>query len=156
MRKKNQDLRAIAPKITEDAAQWYEDIFPSLNAGVTFMLEATPHLYAQGLSEMRGMFSRGELSMILDVLNDHGTLMAYGSPGGLAGQHITLSISDSFRLHPGSYEDKWGISDADGFVRRLVGLGRWHLVCLEMWAARFWQGDYNADNAVTTHCAPLV
>jgi len=156
MKKKNSDLRAIAPKIRQETAEWYENGFPSLNAGVTFVIESIPHLYQVALGEMRGMFTRGELNMILDVLNGHGALLAYSSPAGLVGQHITLSIVDSFKLYPGSYEDKWGIDDPKGFVDRLAQRSRWDLACLEIWAARFWEGDYDAPDAVDRHCAPLL
>lgn len=148
-------LKAIAPKIDERAAQWIADTFPTLNAGATWLLNEMPHLYAvtlHGLKE-RCLFSSGELKMILDVLNGHGNLLAFGGTG-LAGQYIVLSIADSFKLYPGSYEDKWGIDDAAGFVDRLSDLTRWELCCLEMWAAGFWQNHETTN--IDEYCGKIA
>jgi len=140
MKPKSKELRSIAPKITSEAADWYAKMFQTLNAGATFVLDAFPTFYSQTLSEMRGIFSRGELCMIMDVLNGHGTLLlAFGTSSGLIGQHINLSIADSFDLYPGQYQDKWDIPDAQDFMRRLSERSRWQLVCLEIWAAGFWE-----------------
>lgn len=147
-------LKAIAPKIDERAAKWIADTFPTLNAGATWLLNEIPHLYAvtlHGLRE-RGTFSSGELKMVLDVLNGHGNLLAFGGTG-LAGQHIVLSIEDSFKLYPGSYEEKWGIENASGFVDRLSKLTRWELCCLEIWAAGFWAKHKELD--VDEYCAKV-
>lgn len=139
MKPKTQEKKAIAPKITSDAADWYGRVFPNLHSGATFILDAVPHLYAQSLAELRGRFSRGELGMIMDVLNGHSAVLVYlGSPS-LVGQHLDLSMADSFALYPGLYEDKWDIPDPQGFLARIAALCRWHRVCLEIWAAAFWQ-----------------
>jgi hypothetical protein len=139
LKPKNKKDRAIAPKITEEAAEWYSKMFQSLNAGATFVLDNFPSFYWHALSEMRGTFSRGELCMILDVLNGHGAVLLYMSHPGGAGQHLLLSISDSFALYPGNYEEAWEIPDAKDFMRRLSERSRWQLICLEIWAAGFWE-----------------
>ena len=139
MEKKTNDTRAIAPKIQGESAEFYSKMFPSLNAGATWILEEFPHLYRATLAEMRGKFTRGELAMILDALNGHGAILAYGGRG-LGGQHIRLSIYDSFELYPGMYEGKWSV---DKWLNdKLALLSRWQLTCLEIWAAGFWKGGY--------------
>lgn len=154
MEKKQNKPIAVAPKIRAEAADFYAAHFPSLNAGATFVLDAFPTIFMATLAEVRGVFSVGELSMILDVLNGHGTLLAYGG-AGLSGQYIVPSIADSFHLYPGAYEEKWGISDPDGFIQRLAGLTRAQALCLEIWAAGFWEKKY-LDTPVEEYCKPLL
>ena len=140
MRPRNTETKAIAPKILAESSEWYAKMFSTLNAGATFVLDSFPNFYAQTLSEMRGMFTQGELCMILDVLNGHGTiLLTYGSAPGPAGHHITVSIADSFDLYPGMYQEKWDIKDKDDFINRINNLPRFFKVCLEVWAAGFWE-----------------
>jgi hypothetical protein len=153
MEKKKVKPVAIAPKIRSDAADFYAAHFPSLNAGATFVLESFPILYRATLAEIRGKFSIGELSMILDVLNGHGSLLAFGG-SGLAGQYIVPNIEDSFRLDPGIYEEKWSINDPEGFVRRLSALTRVQGLCLEIWAAGFW--EKYMDTTLDEYCRPLI
>ena len=139
MEKKVKDLVAIAPKIRSESAEFYGRMFPTLNAGATWILEEFPHLYRATLAELRGQFSRGEIGMILDVLNGHGMVLSYGG-FGLAGQHIRLSIADSFALYPGSFEAKW---ECDKTLNdKLAALSRWQLACLEVWAAGFWEKNH--------------
>lgn len=153
MEKKSTETRAIAPKIRQGSAQFYERMFPSLNAGATWILEEFPALYGMTLAEMRGKFTRGELCMILDVLNGHGTILAYGG-SGLAGQHVGLSIYDSFRLYPGMYEEKWDVA-ADSLNGKLSECTRWQLVCLEVWAAGFWE-EAHRDTSPDEWAKPLL
>lgn len=143
-----------APKIRQSAADFYAAHFPSLNAGATFVLDAFPTIFMATLAEIRGKFSLGELSMVLDVLNGHGTLLAFGG-SGLAGQYIVPNIEDSFRLYPGQFEDKWGIDNPEDFVNRLNSLTRAQSLCLEIWAAGFWEKKY-MNTAVEEYCKPLV
>lgn len=115
--------------------------------------EALPRMVRHTLAyELRGKFTKGELSMIVDVLNGHGMTMRM-SPM-TPGQHIGLSVSDSFELYPGAYEEKWGVDKAH-MVEALSGLTSFQLAALEYWAAMFWEGDFNAENALEKHCAVL-
>lgn len=145
--------RAIAPKINESAAQWYEENFPSLNAGATVTLEAMPLLYQASLAELRGRFSKGELHMILDVMNGHAGIMVLGGSMSV-GYHIPPNIEDSFKLYPGTYEQKWNIADPAGFVSRLNALPRFHLVTLEIWSAGFW--EHYETVGTDEWCKPLI
>ena len=115
--------------------------------------EAVPRLAKQTLArELRGKFTRGELSMILDVLNGHG--MAMRMSPHTPGQHIGLSIHDSFEIYPGSYEEKWGVDKAH-MLETLKECTVFQLAALEYWAAMFWEGDYNAPDAMEKACAIL-
>lgn len=154
MEKKSSKTIAVAPKISDGAAKWYSEIWPSLNAGVTTAIEILPILYRSALAEMKGKFSRGELGMILDVLNGYAGITTMGG-WGFVGRGILLEIQDSFRLYPGSYESKWEISDGNDFMRRLSELPRFHLAVLEIWAGAFWEKHY-IDTDLDEYIKPLV
>jgi hypothetical protein len=154
MEKKSTKMVTVAPKISEDTARWYDETWPSRNAGVTVILEAMPLLYQSALAEMRGKFSEGELCMILDVMNGHAGVMVLGGRMSV-GYHIPPNIEDSFRLYPGVYEEKWGIADPQDFIARLNALPRFHLVALEIWAAAWWEHFYE-DVPAAEWCKPLL
>ena len=145
---------AVAPKITAATAEWYKTTWPSLNAGVTIAIEMLPRLHAEAIAELRGKFSRGELAMILDVMNGHAGVMVLGGSMSV-GYHIPPNIEDSFRIYPGMYEEKWEITDAAGFVKRLNGVTRFHLVALEIWSAAFWEKHYETVG-LDDYCRPLL
>lgn len=135
---------AVAPKIDSDSAAFYRRYLPaSLNQSVAFILDAFPVFYQRTLEKMRGVFSIGELGLILDALNGHGKLILtlHHAPA-LIGQHVVLEVSDMMRLSPGAAE-KWEISDHDGLIKRLSSLTVFQQICLEVWASGFW----NQDNA---------
>jgi hypothetical protein len=141
------------PVIAESVA-WFYEKFPSRNSGAEWVIGTFPHLYRAALArELRGKFTRGELSMILDVLNGSMALMAYVQSGSI-GQSIGLSLLDSFEIYPGMYEEKWGV-DKKEMMGKIETLTQFQRACLEVWAAFFWQGDYNAPDAVEKHCAIL-
>jgi hypothetical protein len=140
-------------RLKPETVDWFQRYFPSLSGGTTFTIEMLPTAYAHTMAEVRGRFSLGELSMILDVLNGHGNILCYGS-SSMAGQHIELSIHDSFRLYPGVYEDKWNIPDPAGFQKRLAGLTHFQKIAIEIWAAGFWENHETAKPE--DWCKPLV
>lgn len=140
------------PRVSGTAIEFY-DRFPTRNSGIEWAVESMPRLIqATQARELRGQFTRGELSMILDVLNGHGSLLA--ASAAMTGMHVALSIEDSFDLYPGTYEDKLSV-DKTAMTGKLRALTVFQLAALEVWAAQFWEGDYNAPDAVQKHCAPL-
>lgn len=131
---------STAPKITDEAAEFYRKYFPvSFNASLTFVLDAFPSFYTRTLAEMRGVFSRGELGLILDVLNGHGMLLlsSHHAPA-LIGQHIALEIHDALCLTPGLAET-WKIDDIFGLMERINRLTIFQKICIEIWASGFWK-----------------
>lgn len=110
-------------------------------------------LYAETINTLKGKFTKGELSMMLDVSN--GT---YLTAGTLAWS-LKANIEDSFLLYPNTFEDKWTV-DKEAFLKRLSGLDGFEVGCLQIWAADFWKtGAYQAENAIPTYLkygAPVV
>ena len=118
--------KSIAPKIEHAAAEWISSMFPSLNAGATFILEAMPNMYRQSLSEIGSQFMDNELSAIIDILKEQGGKIS----APMAGRTLPLKIEDLCRDN-----DEY----PESFSNRINDLPRFHLVCLEIWAASFWQ-----------------
>jgi hypothetical protein len=134
MERKEIKHRGVSPKILQTTADWYARFFETTNQGVTWALEEVPYLYQAILTELRGQLTKGELSMILDIMN--GTMFFHGH-GGMAGQYLRIGIQDSFDLYPGVYEDKWK-TDKTKFMGKLQAMTRFQVACLELWDAGCW------------------
>jgi hypothetical protein len=122
-------MKKIGPNISDAAAEWYPSLFSNLHAGATYILEALPRLYQRTLYEMKGVFSEGELSLMIDVMN--GTMLT----PQLAGQQIGANVSDGIALD--HLDKKWEI-DGKALNEKLAGLSPFQLACLEIRASGFW------------------
>jgi hypothetical protein len=102
---------------------------------------------------MKGVFTQGELSFFIDIMNGTAVLIAGNSL--VAGQHLVLNAMDSFDLYPGEYEKKWKINK-DTCMEKLRSLTFFQIIALETWSALFWAGDYKKAKAIEKHCAVLL
>lgn len=99
-------------------------------------------LLGLGLSRAKKKMTRSEAKLILDVQNGSwvdGSLSVWIA-GGLAHQ-----VADGIDLD--GLADKWGV-DGPALVAKLEALGELETIGLLDWAARFWEGDIQADDAV--------
>lgn len=118
------------------------EFFEDPTAALSWTVEMFPAMIKRTWAEIRGKFTRGELSMIADVMNGTATLSM--GMGRSAGQHITLNVADSFGLYPGQYEEQWGVV-RDTLMEKIQALTSFQRVSLEFWAAQFWAAsDLNA------------
>jgi len=149
MKPKSKDLKAIAPKINPEAADWYAKMFKSLNAGTTAILDAFPGFYSHALAEMRGVFTINELSMILDITRSW-------PPGftSFTGHAIKLSVKSCLELFHGQFKERWNIADPKEFLDRLSGLPLFARVCLDIWAAGFW--EQHETVTPEEYCAAMI
>jgi hypothetical protein len=138
-------MPSAAPRISHQTDEFLTGYFATKNAGCEFVLDALPTLYHRTMQEMKGRFSRSELAFLLDISN--GVMMVTSGMGRLAGQHIGLSVSDSFGMYPGRYEAEYGV-DADTMSRKLNTLTAFQLVCLEIWIEKFWRDKSQLDEYV--------
>ncbi len=120
----------IGPIISDGAEKWLRESFETLNAGAVYCLDSMPGLYSRTLHDLRGKFSRGELMLLLDVMN--ATILM----SGLAGQHIRANVADGIDLD--GLTDKWGIEGA-ALNAKLAALPIFAIACLEIWTQAFWQ-----------------
>lgn len=125
--KKNISLRT-EEKITDELAIIYENT----SKGAAFAVEAYPHLRRYTLNEIRGIFTKEELSFMVDNLN------------GLIMQSVFMINADIFisGLEDGiEYEDlenKWGV-DFVKLFEKINMLKSAQVYFLQDEIRRFWQ-----------------
>lgn len=126
-------MKKVAPALSDECAKFYESNFSNVNAGVTFVLESFPVLYQRAMFEIkaRSELTRNELCLIIDAFN------GLALTPGLAGQHITLEVSDGIDLE--GLDKKWDVDKA-AIMEKLSGLSIFLSACLEIWAKSFWSG----------------
>lgn len=138
---------SASPRIQPETAEWLKYSFGSTNKGATFICDLFPDAYHRTmLKEIKGVFSQGELGVILDLMN--GTIL---DPASMAGQWILPNLEDAFFLDPGMYEEKWEIKDSTDMVRRFKALTIFQKICMEVWVSRFWENcdDINLQEYLT-------
>lgn len=126
----------IGARITDQTAEFLRSTFGSINAGGEFIAGSFPALYQRTLRDMRGLFTLGELSLMLDIHN--GTIL---NPG-LAGQHIMAAVRDSIELDGAG--EKWGVELAT-IMKKLSDLPVHSRSVLEIWACAYWSGDHHTS-----------
>ncbi len=128
----------VGPRISEAAAKYYSELFDTLNQGAAYALESFPQLYRATLArELRGKFTAGELSAILENVN--GLML---SPEA-AGQHLPFNIEDGIALE--ALDEKWGF-DGAGLLEKLRALSLFQSATLELWARAFWVQHTDSDS----------
>ena len=120
----------ISARLSAPSVAWYEQNFHTKTYGATYVLDAFPAVIRKTLySDLRGIFTAGELSLILDVCNG----LAFTI--GLAGNHLPIQVDDGMVLD--GLDKKWGV-DRDQFLKKLRHLSTVEIFCLELWAGAFW------------------
>lgn len=133
--------QAVGPRIEERSAQFYGELFDSLNQGATYALESFPAMYRATLArELKGRFTTGELSLIID--NTNGLMLM----PELAGQHLVLNISDAIAIE--HLDERWSI-DGETLVGKLQSLSLFQIAVLELWARGFWVQHTNSQHPIT-------
>lgn len=94
-------------------------------------------LYQETMNLVKQKFTRGELCMMIDIMN--GTYLdPYTLPIA-----IKASVEDSFNLYPSMYEEKWKTTK-DEMLEKQKSLNDFQSACLAIWANDFW---YSSDLA---------
>ena len=122
-------MKAISPKISDNAAEFYPSLFSNLHSGAIYTLEAFPRLYQRTLHSLKGRFSRGELMLMVDVMN------ATALTPGMAGHTLLANVPDGIALD--HLDEKWEIDDP-ALNEKMAGLHPFEAACLEIWANGFW------------------
>ena len=133
-----------APAISDPAGAWILDTFPNLNSGMVYISNSFPSLYRATLHDIKGTFSPAEISLMIDVFN--GLILT----PQLAGQHITLQVSDGIKLD--ALDEKWGINGLE-LMRKIDSLALFDRACLEIWLSRYWK---NGDRDIETYVTELT
>jgi hypothetical protein len=131
--KKSNDIVKTAPRIIEKTADFYRTKFNTLNAGLEYVLEAFPCLYARTISDLRGKFTRGELMLFIDAMNGH-----WYNPHG-AGFEMGANVADGMALD--HLDEKWGIPEKWALNKKLADITQFDRACLEIWIQAFWNQE---------------
>ena len=128
-----------APRINKSTADFLPDYFVSINAGCEYVLNSWPGLFKRALDEMKGRFTEGELSVMLDVMD--GTIIIAGNYG----RHLIGNCQDGIALD--GLNKKWKI-DKKVFLEKLEALSTFEAACLEVWSNGFWYSKNNWQTKV--------
>jgi hypothetical protein len=123
------EKKKISPRIEDQSREFLSTHFSTLNAGAEYVLDGFPMLYNRALYEMRGHFSDGELSFLIEAFKD--TKL---SPQ-LAGQQFKIFCDDAMTFR--NLDDKWKIK-SDTFLKKIENITSFQAACLEIWAKKFW------------------
>lgn len=123
----------MAPRLTPAAVDYYTSNFDSLNQGAEYVLHAFPVMARRALAGLKGRFSSGELSIMLDVMN--GTALT----AIVAGDTLTANVEDAIALD--HLDEKWHVDKAE-ILKKMASLTPFETACLEIWARGFWAGDH--------------
>ena len=121
----------IGPRISEEAAEYLGAYFQSLNFGAQFVLESWPVLHRFALKEMRGLFSKNELKLLLDAHNHY---TPTSQTTGLLFPIQILNSCDMDRL-----DAKWSV-DKEELMEKIACLKTFYRHSLEVWASGFRRG----------------
>jgi len=139
--------RALGPRVSGQTEQFLSTTFSSRHSGSEYVLEAFSVLYKRALAELRGRFSAGELSIIVDVSNASMLMPA------MAGQHLIPQVEDGISLD--ELDFKWGVDGAP-FLARLRELTSFQTAALEVWGRAFWEGKYEKKGALEKYVQTLA
>lgn len=141
-------MSKITCRIADQTAEWLQNHFDNRTAGGEYVLDAFPTLYRRCLHALRGKFDRGELMLVLDVLNGH-----FLTPG-LVGQALELECADGIALN--ALDRKWKI-DRDVFLGKVASLTVFERSCLEVWGRGFWaSGSWEKPDGEIEWMRPLL
>jgi len=123
--------KQVNPKIEKETYNFMSQTFKSSDAGLTHVIESFPFLYNKALSEIKGLFTRGELYLIIDVFT--GLTLTPKN----AGEHL---LEECFKeIYIDKLDIKWRV-DKDGLEQKIKALTSFQSACVEIWASVYWYG----------------
>lgn len=138
----------VGPRLSVEAGKWYASNFSSRGGGAEFVLEAFPTLYKHALAGLRGKFSPGEISLLLDTFNS--TMI---TPHFL-GQSVQLCADDSMRLD--RTDKKWSVTP-ETFLSKIRSLTHFEKSCLEIFVRAFWEsGEFEKPGGLENWVAQIA
>jgi hypothetical protein len=113
------------------------DLFQDPVSSMEFMLQCWKNIYRHNLSALKGMFTRGELSLFIDTHNS--TML---SPWHYGSNTLAAGTSDSITLD--GTAERWEVDPAQ-ILEKIHALSPTQAICLELWAVGFWYGSAPAE-----------
>ena len=125
-------MKKTAPRISDNAAEFYAANFRSLNAGLEYVADVFPTLYRTVITGVLNRFTSEELLLIRSAMNS--TKL---SPQ-IAGHYIELNVTAS--ILGDNLDQKLGV-DGQCLQSKIADLDKFELACLEIWAQAEGVGD---------------
>lgn len=119
----------VGPRITEATRFFLVRIWPTQNHGAQWILESFPKLYDRTLKEIKGIFTKSELSLVLDAAEN----LTYFPE--MAGQIIAFTVMDSLSMSRMGEEQE---VDSDILLRKMTALTHYQRAMIEVWAQGYW------------------
>ncbi len=98
---------------------------PNPTGGAAYVLESWAVLHRRFVTDTKGLFSRGELMAIVDVMSNHALAPRF------TGQSVEVGLQESIQFD--GLDGKWGL-DAQNFLARVKSLTPDQRSHLEIWA----------------------
>jgi len=124
----------VTPQLNQETAEWVDKYYPTKYKGAQTTLEAMPQLFLATIAEIKGIFSKGELSLIIDVMN------GVSITPQIMGRHVLANVSDAMALD--DHHKKWDVEKTT-MTNKLSECTIFQKATLEIWAVGFWEGAWN-------------
>jgi hypothetical protein len=128
---KDRAMTHIGPRIPEFSRDRMGQLWPTANRGAEWLLASFPNLYDRTLAEMRGYFTKEELSLIVDAA-DLTVLLPE-----MAGQILLFFLQDKMALP--TLEANYPTVDIDQLAEKVGKLRHYQRAMLEIWAQAYRQ-----------------
>ena len=123
--------KKVNSKIDKKTYDFMSRAFKSSGSGLNHVIESFPFLYNRTLKEVKGVFSRGELYLIVDVFEGL-SLTPHN-----AGEHLLEECLKEISLD--HLDAKWRVNK-DNLVKKINSLTSFQAACVEIWAGLYWYG----------------
>ena len=137
-------LTNIGPRISDHSRNFLQTLWPTANSGAQWVLASFPYLYERTLAELRGYFTKQELSVLVDA-----TELVVFHPE-IAGQTLLVCLLDAMALP--TLKANYASVDFDRLADKVKSLHIYQRAVLELWVQGYEnlpgsmsKGDYIAE-----------
>ena len=140
--------QGISLRISDKARESLADNFSGPNTGANYVLDSFPTLYRATLRELKGMFTRAELMLLIDCMN--ATMLT----PGLCDEVVANAI-DGMALD--ALDEKWEVSRAE-LTAKLTALTAFQIAALNIWTNAAWYGggDDRPERSLDDYIKQLI
>ena len=140
--------QGISLRISDKARESLADNFSGPNTGANYVLDSFPTLYRATLRELKGMFTRAELMLLIDCMN--ATMLT----PGLCDEVVANAI-DGMALD--ALDEKWEVSRAE-LTAKLTAMTAFQVAALNIWTNAAWYGggDDRPERSLDDYIKQLI
>lgn len=140
--------QGISLRISDKARECLADNFSGPNIGAGYVIDSFPALYRATLRELKGMFTRDELMLLVDCMN--ATMLT----PGLCDEVLTNAV-DAMALD--ALDEKWEVNRAE-LTAKLTTLTAFQVAVLNIWTNAAWcgGGDDREERDIDAYVKQLI